>query len=190
MQLPPGTYELVVEPPGPSLDGLTTFTQVVGGATNWTLALAKPVPLAVTVTRRSDGMAVEGALLTAIETIGLGAAPTGVTAADGSYGFVLDKGAPLVLVVDPPSSAKLAGTRIPLPANAGSVAVTLGPGLPITGTVRSPSGTAERGVRVEALCYACGSTTPVASAISDGSGVYRLYLPDPGNVVVDGGAGD
>jgi hypothetical protein len=43
-------------------------------------------------------------------------------------------------------------------------------------------------VVVEALCVSCGSSTPLASALSDGSGVYRLYLPDPSLGAVDAGS--
>ena len=189
MQLPPGTYDLVIEPPRPHVDGLTAVTEVLAGADTWTLRLDKPVPLAVTVDG-PDGNGVGNVRLTAIETVGLGAAPSGVTDGSGHYSFAIDKGAPLALLVEPPGDARLAGARVSLAANAGSATVTLGPGLLVSGVVRSPAGTAQPGVRVEALCWSCGSTTPVASAISDGSGTYRIYVPDPGDVVVDGGAGD
>ncbi|HEX6837742.1 MAG TPA: hypothetical protein VF334_14280 [Polyangia bacterium] len=189
MQLPAGTYDLIVEPPGPSLDGLTAITEVLAGAATWTLRLDKPVPLAVTVDG-PDGNGVGNVLLTAIETVGLGAAPTGVTDATGKYTFVIDKGAPLELLVEPAAGAKLAGARVPLAANAGSATVALGAGLLVSGVVRSPAGTAQPGVRVEALCWSCGSTTPLATSISDGSGTYRIYVPDPGNVILDGGVSD
>ncbi|HEX9100890.1 MAG TPA: hypothetical protein VF997_01735, partial [Polyangia bacterium] len=189
MQLPPGTYDLIVEPPRPSVDGLTAITEVLAGAASWTLRLDKPVPLAVTV-RAPDGSAVASARLTAIETVGLGAAPSGLTDAAGHYTFAVDKGAPLELLVEPAAADKLAGARLSLPANAGSVQVALGPGLLVSGVVRSPAGTAQPGVRVEALCWSCGSTTPLATSISDANGTYRIYLPDPGNVIVDGGVGD
>ncbi len=189
MQLPLGTYDLIVEPPGPSLDGLTAVTETLAGAATWTIALAKPVPLAITVTR-GDGTPVAGVALTAIETVGLGAAPMGTTDANGQYTFVIDKGAPLDLVVEPPAATKLAGASVALLAGGGNAHVTLGPGVAVTGQVNTPDNKSLKGVRVEALCYACGSTTPVASAISDGSGTYRIYLPDPGDIAVDGGAGD
>ena len=71
-----------------------------------------------------------------------------------------------------------------------AVDVALGPGLLVSGVVRSPGATAQPGVRVEALCWSCGSPTPLATSISDTSGAYRIYLPDPGDVIVDGGVGD
>jgi hypothetical protein len=190
MQLPLGSYDLIVEPPGPSLDGLTAVPETLTGAATWTIALAKPVPLAVTVTRGDDGSPVAGVALTAMETVGLGAAPTGTTGANGQFTFAIDKGASLDLVVEPPAASKLAGARVALPAGGGSTHVTLGPGLAFTGSVNTPDNKSLPGVRVEALCFSCGSTTPIATSISDANGAYHLYLPDPGEIAVDGGAGD
>jgi hypothetical protein len=190
MQLPQGTYDVTVEPAGPSLDGLTAFSETVGSsAATWTLPLAKLAPLDVRVVGL-DGKGVPGVALTAIEMLGLGAAPTGTTDAMGSARLFVGKGSPVQLVVEPPGSTNLAGTRVAVAADAGSVNVMLGRGLLVTGTVQSPTGDPQPSVRVEALCDGCGSTTPLATSISDGQGVYRIYLPDPGNVIVDGGAVD
>lgn len=186
MQLPPGTYDLIVDPPRPHVDGLTAVTELLAGATTWTLRLEKPVPLVVTVHDPAGG-AVAGARVTAVETAGLGAAPMGLTDAAGSYTFAIDKGAPLALLVEPSADARLAGARVALGANAGGATVTLVPGLLVSGVVRSPAGTAQAAVRVEALCWSCGSSTPLATAISDGNGTYRLYVPDPGDIILDGG---
>jgi hypothetical protein len=104
---------------------------------------------------------------------------------------MVDKGAPVQLLVEPAAADKLAGARLTLAANAGSADVVLGPGLLVSGVVRSPVGAAPQpGVRVEALCYSCGSTTPIATTISDSQGGYRIYLPDPGDIIFDGGVGD
>ena len=180
MQLPLGTYDLIVEPPGPSLDGLTAVTEVLAGAATWTLKLDKPVALSGTVTDTA-GHGVAGARITAVETVGLGAAPSTLTDANGHYSLFVDKGAPLQLLVEPAAADKLAGARVSLAANAGTADVALGPGLEVSGVVRSPSAAPQPGVRVEALCFACGSTTPLATSISDSQGNYRLYLPDPGD---------
>ena len=190
MQLPQGTYDVTVEPAGPSLDGLTAFSETVGSSpATWTLPLAALAPLDVRVVGL-DGKGVGGVALTAIETLGLGAAPTGATDTMGAARLYVGKGSPVQLVVEPPGSTNLAGTRVAVAADAGSVTVMLGRGLLVSGTVQSPTGDAQPSVRVEALCDGCGSTTPVATSISDGQGVYRIYLPDPGNVIVDGGAAD
>lgn len=190
MQLPPGTYDVIVEPPGPANQyGLTAFTEVVSGPATWSLAIAKLVPLDVRVVGL-DGSGVPGVTLTAIETLGLGAAPTGTTDAMGHATLLVGKGAPLALVVEPPGASNLAGARVSVAANAGSVTVALDRGLLVSGVVRSPTNDPQASVRVEALCQSCGSSTPVATAISDSHGTYKIYLPDPGNVIVDGGAGD
>ena len=190
LQLPQGTYHVTVEPAGPSLDGLTAFNETVGSSpATWTLPLAKLAPLDIRVVGL-DGKGVAGVALTAIETLGLGAAPTGATDAMGSARLFVGKGSPVQLVVEPPGSTNLAGTRVAVAADAGSVTVMLGRGLLVTGAVQSPTGDPQPNVRVEALCDGCGSTTPIATSISDNQGVYRIYLPDPGNVLVDGGAVD
>jgi hypothetical protein len=171
MQLPPGTYDVTVEPAGPSLDGLTAFSETVGGsAATWTLPLAKLAPLDVRVVGL-DGKGVDGVVLTAIEMLGLGAAPTGTTDATGAAELRVGKGSPVQLVVEPKGDANLAGTRVAIAADAGSVTVMLGRGLLVTGTVQSPTGDPQPSVRVEALCDGCGSTTPVATSISDSQGV-------------------
>jgi hypothetical protein len=41
-------------------------------------------------------------------------------------------------------------------------------------------------VLVEAYCADC--VVPVSSAVSDSGGGYRVYLPDPGNRMVDAGS--
>ncbi len=189
LQLPLGTYDLVVEPPGPSLDGLTAITQTLAGAATWTLHLSRPVTLAGTV-RGPTGQGVAGARVTAIETVGLGAAPMTTTDGNGHYSLMVDRGAPVQLLVEPAASDKLAGVRESLAAATTSADIALGPGLAVSGVVHAPTGAPVPAVRVDALCWSCGSTTPVASAVSDGQGVYRIYLPDPGPLILDGGAGD
>ena len=118
LQLPPGSYDLIIEPPRPSIDGLTAIREVLVGAATWTLALAKPVPLTGRVTGMS-GSGVAGARVTAIETVGLGAAPSTLSAADGRYSVMVDKGAPLQLLVEPAAGDRLAGTRLPLARRCG-----------------------------------------------------------------------
>jgi hypothetical protein len=55
--------------------------------------------------------------------------------------------------------------------------------------VYAPNGGRLPAVVIEALCGSCGSVVPVARTISDGSGNYALYLPDPG-LIYDGGVLD
>jgi len=191
LQLPAGAYDVIVEPPGPSMNGLTAFSLMVTapGPTTWTLPLAPPVSLAVTVTG-PGGAAVKNARLTAIETVGLGAAPNCTTDLNGKCTLTVDKGAPLSLLVEPSGLDKISGTRLSVPAGGGALSVPLGPGIQVTGVVLSPSNTPVAGVRVEALCWSCGSPTPLATALSDANGVYRIYLPDPGLGGLDGGVTD
>lgn len=185
--LPAGIYDLIVEPPSSSGDGLTAITQPVSSAANWTLTLQPTLTLSGVI-RGAAGQLVAGARVTAIETVGLGASPSTTSDAAGHYALTVDRGAPVALLVEPGAADKLSGSTLLLPAGTSSAAVTLGPGLLVSGVVRSPgNSTPVPSVRVEALCGGCASTTPVASAISDARGVYSIYLPDPGDIITDGG---
>ena len=101
--------------------------------------------------------------------------------------MLVDPGSAAQLLAEPPGSARLASARLALPVGSTVGNLSLAPGLRIGGSVTSPSGAYLPGVVIDALCAACGSTTPLASALSDGTGSYALYLPDPGLAPIDGG---
>lgn len=190
LALPDGTYDVVVEPPAQSPDGLTALTVTVAGGATWALRLQPPIALAGRVTG-AGGQPVIGARVTAFELAGLGAAPSTLTDNDGHYALTVGAGAPVSLLVEPSALDKLSSRRVALAAGTTQADVALDPGLLVSGQVLSPAGAPLRAVRVEALCWSCSSPTPLADAVSDDAGGYRIYLPDPGNVVVvDGGAGD
>jgi hypothetical protein len=185
MLLPAGTYDLLIEPPFPSADGLTAVTEVVAGATTWNLKVLPRITLAGRIIG-DHGQAVPNARVTAVEMVGLGAAPSTVTDGAGQYSLVVDRGAPVTLLVEPGPDEHQAGTRVPLAAGTTAADVVLQPGLKVTGTVQVGT-TALPAVTVQALCFSCGSLTPLAESITDGNGVYDIYLPDPGDNLVDGG---
>lgn len=185
--LPAATYDLIVEPPSSSSDGLTAITRVVSGAASWTLQL-QTIGQVSGIVRDGLGHAVVGARVTATETVGLGAAPWRLTDGSGRYTIPVDRGAPIALLVEPTADVKLSSATVMLPAGSPGSDVVLGPGLLVTGVVYSVTTTNRvPSVRIEALCNGCGSSTPIATAISDTSGSYNLYLPDPGLAVSDGG---
>ena len=93
----------------------------------------------------------------------------------------------MTLLVEPDGAAKQAGTRVALAAGTTAAAdVVLQPGLQVTGTVQVGTQPLPA-VTVQALCFSCGSNTPLAESITNHNGVYNLYLPDPGDNIVDGG---
>jgi hypothetical protein len=185
--LPADSYDLIVEPPSSSSDGLTAIARTVSGASSWTLVLQPTITLAGVI-RGDGGQLVAGAHVTAVETAGLGASPSTTSDGSGHYALTVDRGAPVALLVEPGAADKLSGATLYLGAGTTSADVTLGPGLLVTGVVRAPKNSLPVPlVRVEALCGQCGSSTPLASAISNDKGVYNLYLPDPGDIIVDGG---
>jgi hypothetical protein len=188
MQLPAGTYDLIVEPPFGSSDGLTAVTKVVAGASTWALQLQPRLQLAGKIIG-DKGQPVPNARVTAVEMVGLGAAPSSVTDAAGNYTIAgVDRGAPVTLLVEPDGAARLSGTRVPLAAGTTSADVVLAPGLLVDGKVIPPGSAAGLpAVEVDALCWSCGSVTPLATSITDKDGNFFIYLPDPGELIVDGG---
>jgi hypothetical protein len=187
--LPPlasGSYQVLVEPPAGAADGMTLLSLPLSSASNWNLVLAPKILLSGNV-KDLLGQGVGDVRVTAFETAGLGAAPWTMTTSDGRYMMKVDPGSPITLLAEPPGAAQLVSARLSLPAGATQADVALAPGLLIGGTVYAPGGGTLPSVVVDALCSTCGSTTPIASALSDASGLYKLYLPDPGLNVPDGG---
>jgi hypothetical protein len=189
LQLPLGSYDLLVEPPGTGGDGVTALKLTLTGAATWALTLQPRLTLSGKVINLLGG-GVGDVKVTAFETAGLGAAPSTRSSFDGSFQMRVDPGSPLELLFEPPATANLSSARLALAAGSTSAATALGPGLKLGGYVTAPGGGKLPSVLVEALCSTCGSQTPLASAISDGSGYYSLYLPDPGVANVDGGTVD
>ena len=180
MMLPAGTYDLIVEPPFGSNDGLTAITKIVAGASTWSLQVQPPITLQGQVLG-DKGQVVPNARVTAVEMVGLGAAPSTTTDANGKYKIMnVDRGAPVTLLVEPDAASHQSGTRLPLAAGTTSADVVLGPGLRIEGFVTKAGGQALVATEVDVLCDSCGSDTPLATSITDGSGMYFIYLPDPG----------
>jgi hypothetical protein len=191
LQLPPlgqGSYEILIEPPAGNSDGVTRVERPLAGPDSWTLTLQPKISLSGKVTNLL-GSGLENVKVTAFETAGLGAAPSTLSAMDGSWSLVVDAGSPLEMLFEPPGSANLSSTRLPLAAGTTQAEAALAPGLRIGGVVTAPGGARLPAVVIEALCSACGSLVPVARTISDGAGSYALYLPDPG-LVYDGGVVD
>ncbi|HEX4459263.1 MAG TPA: carboxypeptidase-like regulatory domain-containing protein, partial [Polyangia bacterium] len=185
LQLPAGAYVVTVEPPAGSSDGLTTFAMTAPGT--WSLALKAPVTLAVHVTDNA-GNAVVGAKVTATALSGLGAAPTTSTDADGVYQLQVGAGTASNVRVEPLAGDKLSDATVFVAAGATSADVTLGPGLQVAGTVVDANNAPVASVLVEAMCWDCATPTVLTTAVSDASGNYILYLPDPGQrVAVDAG---
>jgi hypothetical protein len=180
------TYDVLIEPPAGSADGVTRLQMPLSGAGNWTLQLQPKLLLSGVVTNLVN-VGIGNVKVTAFERAGLGAAPSTTTSSDGKYALRVDPGSALELVVQPPASVKLAGVRLPLSAGVTQANAALLPGLQVGGYVIAPGGGHLPSVVIDALCGSCGSVTPVASTISDPSGSYALYLPDPGLQPLDGG---
>ena len=186
LQLPAGAYVVTVEPPTGASDGLTTFQTTAPGT--WNLTLQPPVSLSGKVTDMA-GHAVVGARVTATALSGLGAAPYATTDSGGVYTIPVGAGTASNVRVEPLAAAKLSDATVFVAAGAAKADITLSPGLQIVGLVTSSSSAIVPLALVEAMCWDCATPTILKTAVSDGSGNYKLYLPDPGQrVVVDGGA--
>jgi hypothetical protein len=184
--LPAGRYDLIVDPPAGTPEGLTAITKTLTTNDSWSLALQPRNTLKGTI-RDGNGNGVGGVQVTALELAGLGAAPTTTSGSDGSYSLTVDAGAAMMVIFAPAPAAKLAGKKVSLAAGSTQADVVLPPGLAVTGTVTGPGGGGKGSVIVEVLCYGCDSDTPITSTITESDGSYMLYLPDPGNIIVDGG---
>jgi hypothetical protein len=147
---------------------------------------------------RTDGTApAHPVRVTALEADGLGAAPTPYrTSGAGSYTLCVDPGAETPTAGDPPAATllvepdladRLMAARVPVAPGATSVNVTLAPGLGVSGRVLQGDGAfdAVPSARVELYCDTCSE--PLTTGVTDGSGVYTLYVPDPGLAVDMGG---
>jgi hypothetical protein len=188
LALPAGSYDITVEPPAGTRDGLTAFTAAAPGS--WTLALRPPITLSGRIVRAADGRPVTNARVTALAQLGLGAAPSALTDSNGAYALTVDAGTPSQLSVEPAAGDHLAGVRVNVAAGANHADVALDSGLALGGVVRAPGGAPLPAVRVEARLWQSAEPTPLATTITNGTGAYLLYLPDPGDAVADMGATD
>lgn len=184
LQLPAGSYVVTVEPPAGATDGLTTFTTTAPGT--WSLALAPTITLGGMV-KNSLGMGVDGARVTATALSGLGAAPATVTANGGHYSLQVGSGTASNVRVEPTAGVKLSDATVWVAAGATTADVTLGPGLQISGLVVGPNSAPLPSVLIEALCGSCASPMVLKTTVSDANGRYMIYVPDPGQLAVDGG---
>jgi hypothetical protein len=189
LQLPSGNYDLVIEVPPPFTDGLTSTSKQLTGPDTWNLTLAKRITLNGIV-RDTMGKGVEGVKVTAYELAGLGSAPVATTVAGGTFSLTVDPGAPIQLLAEPQADVHLAAKRMSVPKGTTYIDVPLGAGLQVHGTVYRGKIELLGYVRVELLCDGCGSETPLTTAIAGGDGQFNIYVPDPGDLILDGGVGD
>ncbi len=197
LPLPSGAYDVLVEPPafpGGMSEGVTGLHVAVTAAGEILLKLAAR-PMLTGQVKLWSGAPVAGARVRLRPQSG-GAWVESSTTSDGSFALLTPVGVPMELLVDPPAGLALSSIRrlfgspgdalgAPPPAN---VAIVLPKGLPIGGTVRTPSADPIPGAAIDALCNACGDPTSVAHAESDATGHYQIALPDPGLGNADAGA--
>jgi hypothetical protein len=195
--LPRGTYDLIVDPPTGTSEGLTGISQTVSSAATWNLSLQPKNMLSGKITDGS-GKGIGNVGVQVLEVAGLGAALSTISNGDGTYSLSVDSGAALLVIFSPQADARLAGAKLSLAAGTTEANVKLPPGLAVEGTVSSPGNQRLPSVLVEALCYDCNACramgrscdtpdTPITTAFTGQNGEYTLYLPDPGDISVDGG---
>lgn len=175
---PAGPYDVLVEPPAGRSEGVTAAVQTAAAQATWRLQLANKIRLQGVV---SDGSApVSGARVTAVQRVGLGAAPVTATGNDGSFQLLVDPAATIDLLVDPPAGRALARAHLVLPAGMSTMNVTLKRGLFVGGTVTTREGIGIAGARIEVYCATCGDPEPLATGVTGANGRVTLYVPDPG----------
>jgi hypothetical protein len=176
--VPPGAYDVLVEPPAGRSEGVTAMVQTASAQAVWRLQLAAKIRLQGVV---SDGTApVAGARVVAVERVGLGAAPSTVTDNSGGFQLLVDPAAAIDLFVDPPAGRALGRAHLVLPAGTSAMNVTLKRGLLIGGTMKTRQGQTIAGARIEVYCATCGDPEPLATGATGDTGRFGLYVPDPG----------
>jgi hypothetical protein len=63
----------------------------------------------------------------------------------------------------------------------------LPPGLLVSGKITKPDTTPMPSTVVEILPGDGSSDVPITTGVTRAQGDYTVYLPDPGNIIVDGG---
>ncbi len=180
LALPPGEYDLLVQPPPSDPgDGATALHRSLAQAANWTLELAPRVAIAGTI-KDGAGKPVGGVLVTAAESL-VGVAHSAVSDGDGGFQVTgVDPAAAVDLFFDPPPARGLLRGHRALPAGATDGTITLPPGLLVGGVIAPQSGAPLAGARVEAFCDGCSDPWPAGAATSGPDGSFTLYLKDPG----------
>ena len=191
--LPAAIYDVLVEPPGGLAESTTGARITVTGAGAFDLRLATRVPF----TGRVFDTVAAGVPNASVRIVSTGGVVLRQVVTDGTGAFStsLEAGVPCDVSVEPPPSVALAGVRRHLGSSDGSLGgpapgptdLTLLRGLQIDGVVRGPAGVPLDGVGIDVLCASCADPTPFAHAESNGGGGYRVSLPDPGLLVLDGG---
>jgi hypothetical protein len=194
MALPAGDYDLLIDPagatPASSGDGLTFAQATVNGAATWSLKLAPKVMLMGTVVdSATPPQPVAGAKIVAVESGGFAPAFTTSSSSDpaqlGRFSLLVDSGVGIDLMVDPPAASHgLANADVHLPRGTTSTTVVLDPGFAVPAKV-TLNGSAIRGALVQVL--APDGSAPAPSRVTDSSGRVTVYVPDPGELDVDGG---
>lgn len=198
-ELPKGSYDITLVPPPALGCGITRHTKQIGGTVTMELALAPKVIVTGRVLDAKDDLTTDSAGANVVAT-DLGhdtMAPVVTTqvAADGSFVLALDPERTYSLYAQP-----VAGRGLPsyVPLYGFSTGRSLlqlddqriPKGVLVQGHV-SYAGSPIAGAVVQAFCVglapdcadrtdlAAGSPPAFASGISDGSGSYAFYLPDP-----------
>jgi hypothetical protein len=181
MMLPRGAYAVVVEPPATSLD-VPAMTSLDPAAPPAALASAQATRTTITVLQGTTPVAEARvtAVARGLRGVGAGAAVWGASDTNGQVALDLAKGMPYDVTVGPVTVRRLARTRTTVTGGTATLTVRLTAAVALRGTLSSGSGSAQVGVRVEALCASCGDTVPLADTQTDASGAFSLLVPDPG----------
>jgi hypothetical protein len=194
--LPRGTYTATLTP----LDGSAAITTVAIDLTAPQARVAQNVRLARKITFSGKLQPVSltaGATLLALDDRAdpTGPTPSAIISSAGAYSLALDPGRTYSLVLEaaPAQAVPRSFLRLITAPMKDSTRedLVVPPGLEVSGVVTNASGVPVVGALVEAYCMglppACidarapdvSNVRPTAEAVSDGSGAYRLLVPDP-----------
>lgn len=186
LELPAGEYEVLVEPAGSANTTITSIDLSTSDATDATLQLSPPALVSGTVLGGDEAEPVAGVEVLATTTLGMGSSVTSTTDASGDFELSLIEGATYRLSFKPPSGSEFArlvdvevealdGLDV---ADAMAAPIVLPEALVVSGTVTSAQ--SGRGSVLLQVFRQQQGVTPLFQCVTDASGEFTLFLPDPG----------
>ncbi len=188
--LPEAVYDVLVESTNESVASVLQVDLSAGQPSPTSLVLS---PEAVVTGRAVNGFgeALVGVrvLATSRGSLMTGRTKSTVTGIDGEFSISLAAGVPYELAFLAPPSARFARTQTtvtPLPGSVSIGDLELQNAIHVAGRATVTGVGAAAGAHVMLLCNDCTGTqaaVPLAEAVADATGEFRLTIPDPG---VDG----
>jgi hypothetical protein len=185
--LPLGTYQVVVAP------GEGAEPQDAARSVQVDLAEGAPSALALAAPAEIRGVARGAAELAGVRIV---ASPiqeptsfpgdAATSGEDGAFALLVSGQIPYEIALSPPPTARLARAWLDVESPLAGAELDLGdvqlpPAIAVYGEIWASGVGALPGAHVSLGCTSCGVARPVAEAVTDATGRFRLLVPDPGS---------